>query len=212
MHISRYDHAPRLPEGEALDVRAIVPGDAPLLLEIGPGRGLFTRDYAAQHPDQRVLALEIRRKWATILDERLAKLGLRNARCFAEDAGAALPRLGPDGCARFVAVHFPDPWWKKKHAKRLVVRDEFVTQLARLVATGGVVLVQTDVEERAAQYLDRFAATPYWSPTRDDGGWYVDESPYAPARSNREARAIQDGLPIWRLLFRRNDVAVARAD
>jgi tRNA (guanine-N7-)-methyltransferase len=208
MHISRYDHAPRVPEGERLDARSLVPGDGPLFLEIGPGRGLFTRTYAALHPEQSVLALEIRRKWATILDERLSKSAQRNARCFAEDAGAVLPRLAPDGCVQRVAVHFPDPWWKKRHAKRLVVRDEFVSALARLVAPGGTVLVQTDVEDRAAEYLMRFTATPYWSPGGDDGGWHAAESPYAPARSNREVRAIEDGLPIWRMVFRRNDVRV----
>lgn len=208
MHITRYDHAPRLPEGERLDVKAIVAGEGPLLIEVGPGRGLFTRDYAAQHPDHRVLALEIRRKWATILDERLAAKKLTNARCFAEDAGVALPRLGPDGCASFAAVHFPDPWWKKKHAKRLVVRDGLVGELARLVRPGGVVLVQTDVEDRAGEYLARFQATPWWLPAGDDGGWHAAESPFAPARSNREARAMQDGLPIWRIVMRRSEVAL----
>ena len=173
------------------------------MIEVGPGRGLFTRDYATQHPDHRVLALEIRRKWATLLDERLARHGLRNARCFAEDASAALPRLAPDGCARYAAVHFPDPWWKKRHAKRLVVRDALVTELARLVAPGGAVLVQTDVEDRAEMYLERFSAAPFWSPGGDGGAWHAAESPFAPARSNREARAIEDGLPVYRIVLRR---------
>jgi tRNA (guanine-N7-)-methyltransferase len=208
----RYDHAPRLPEDLVVPVSAVLPGDGPLMIEVGPGRGLFTRDYATQHPDHRVLALEIRRKWATLLDERLAKHRLANARCFAEDANAALPRLGPDGCARFAAVHFPDPWWKKRHAKRLVVRDTLVVELARLVAEGGTVLVQTDVEDRAEMYLARFSSSPCWAPGGDDGGWHAAESPFAPARSNREARALEDGLPVWRIVLRRTAAPAARVD
>ncbi len=200
MRNTTYDHAPRLPEGERVALGSLVTGTGPLLVEIGPGRGMFAMQWAEQHPEGRLVALEIRRKWATILDERLAKRGLSHARCFAEDAGAALPRLGPDGGADFAAVHFPDPWWKKRHAKRLVVRDEFVGELARLVRPGGTVLVQTDVEDRAAEYLARFLEHPAFVNLGDP---YVAESPFAPARSNREARAIEDGLPVYRIVLRR---------
>lgn len=196
MRNTRYDHAPRLPEGDNVDLRELVPGDGDLMLEIGPGRGMFALQYSALHPDQRVVALEIRRKWATVLDDRMKAKGLR-ARCFAEDATAVLPRLGPDGCVSMAAVHFPDPWWKKRHAKRLVVRDDFLVGLTRLLAPGATLLVQTDVEDRASEYLERLNAVPELE------GGRVEESPFAPARSNREERAMLDGLPIFRLVFRR---------
>ena len=203
MHNPKYDHAPRLPEGPFIDLATLVPGAGPLLLEIGPGRGMFALQWAELHRDARLLALEIRRKLATVLDERLTAKGYTHARSFAEDAGEALPRMGPDGAVQWVVVHFPDPWWKKRHQKRLVLKDEFVSQLARLVAPGGTVLVQTDVEARADEYRARFAAAPEFESIAPDGALWVDESPHAPARSNREARAIEDGLPVWRMLFRR---------
>ncbi len=203
MHNPKYDHAPRLPEGESIDLSNVVPGSGDLLLEIGPGRGMFALQWAELHPDRRLLALEIRRKLATVLDERLRAKGFAHAKSFAEDAGLALPRMGPAGSVRWVVVHFPDPWWKKKHQKRLVLRDEFVAELARLVAPGGTVLVQTDVEHRADEYFERFAAAPEFENTAPEGQRWIDESPHAPARSNREARAIIDGLPVWRMLFRR---------
>ncbi len=203
MHNPRYDHAPRLPEGERVDLTTLVPGGGDLLLEIGPGRGMFALQWAAAHPESRLVALEIRRKLAAVLDERLRAKGLTNARCFAEDAGLVLPRMGPDASVRWAVVHFPDPWWKKKHQKRLVLKDSFVSELARLVAPGGTVLVQTDVESRADEYRARFESAPEFEPAGTEGSPMVDESPHAPARSNREARAIVDGLPVWRMVFRR---------
>lgn len=200
MRNTKYDHCPRVPEAGAIDLATLVPGDGEVLLEIGPGRGMFALQWAAQHPEARVLALEIRRKLATQLDERLKAKGFSQARCFAEDAGLVLPRLRPDGGVRHVAVHFPDPWWKKRHEKRIVLKDDFVSQLARLVAPGGTVFVQTDVEARADEYLARFVAAPEFENT---GAPWIDENPHAPARSNREVRAIADGLPVWRMLFRR---------
>jgi tRNA (guanine-N7-)-methyltransferase len=201
MHITTYDHAPRLPEGDVVDLDALIPGEGGVFLEVGPGRGGFALGYAALHPETRFVALEIRRKLAAQLDERLQKKGFAKARCFAEDAGLALPRLRPDGCVIGAAVHFPDPWWKKRHAKRLVVQDSFVAELARLMAPGALLLVQTDVEDRAVAYFERLAACAALENTVE--GMFVAESPFAPARSNREARAITDGLPIHRMVFRR---------
>ncbi len=200
MHLTKYDHAPRLPEGERVDLDALIPGGGDLMLEIGPGRGMFALQWAEQHPESRLLALEIRRKLAAVLADRLAARGSTRARAFAEDAGVALPRLGPDASVAWVAVHFPDPWWKKRHQKRLVLKDGLVTELARLVRPGGTVLIQTDVEQRAEEYRARFEAAPEFECVGDP---WVPESPHAPARSNREARAIADGLPVWRMVFRR---------
>lgn len=195
-----YAHAPRLAEGTiALD--ELVQGSGPLMIEIGPGRGRFALEACAHDQELRLIAFEIRKKLAFQLDDRLNKKGYaKRARCFAEDAREALRRLGPDGVVDSVAIHFPDPWWKKRHAKRMVVGDSLVAELARLLKSGGLVLVQTDVHERAETYYRRFTEHPAFESV---GHPYVQESPFAPARSNREAIAIADGLPVYRMVFRR---------
>ncbi len=198
-----YDDAPRLPEGDHVDARTLVRG-ASLEIEIGPGRGGFLFDRAVSAPDAGLIGLEVRRKWAAIVDGRLAKAGLAaRARVFAEDAKLALPRLGPDGVFARAFLHFPDPWWKKRHQKRLVMGDEFLDEIARLVAPGGELYVQTDVAERADQYEARIAADTRFVPDGDaPGSARMAENPYD-ARSPRERRAITDGLPVHRLRFRR---------
>lgn len=203
MKTNPYANAPRLPDGAEVALDQLIPGVGPLMLEIGSGRGAFAMSYAAEHPETRLLALEIRKKHAALLGDKMAARMFTHARCFAEDARLALPRLRPDGGVTAVAVHFPDPWWKKRHAKRLVVADELVTQLARVVAPGGLVLVQTDVEARADEYLARFEANPAFRNAAPTGERFVAESPFAPARSNREIRAIADGLPVYRIVMQR---------
>ncbi|WP_394826355.1 tRNA (guanine(46)-N(7))-methyltransferase TrmB [Pendulispora albinea] len=190
-------------EDGPVDVRSLVQGEW-LELEIGPGRGGFVFERAAAAPAG-LIGLEVRRKWATIVDQRLAKAGLgARARVFAEDAGLALPRLGPDGSIRRIFLHFPDPWWKKRHAKRLViVKQGFVAEMARLLEPGGELFVQTDVEERAALYEAEIRACPLFVPFGDEGGSpALANNPYN-AESPREKRAIVDGLPVHRLRFRR---------
>jgi tRNA (guanine-N7-)-methyltransferase len=177
-------------------------------LEIGPGRGWFLVERAAAEPRAALVGLEIRRKWAAIVDARLAKRGLAaRARVFAEDARHALPRLAPDASVRRVFVHFPDPWWKKRHHKRLVMKDGLLEQVARLLEPGGELFVQTDVEERAAAYEELVGLDPRFVPDGDTpGSPRLADHAYV-ARSPRERRAIADGLPVNRMRWRRATVA-----
>jgi tRNA (guanine-N7-)-methyltransferase len=206
MKTNPYADAPRLPEGESVDPRLLVgagSGGEPIEIEIGPGRGGFLFERLAAEPSVRMLGLEIRRKWATLVDQRLRERGLGDrARVLAEDAKSALPRF-PAGCARAVFVHFPDPWWKKKHHKRLVVTSELLSQVCRILCSGGDLFIQTDVSERAEAYAELVATEPR---LRALSPGFAAENPFA-ARSPREHRAIADGLPIYRLHFRLASVA-----
>ncbi len=198
-----YADAPTLPQGEAIDARTLVHGEW-LEIEIGPGRGGFMFERAAAEPTAAILGLEVRRKWASIVDARLAKQGFGSrARVFAEDAKDALPRLGPAGGFRRAFLHFPDPWWKKKHTKRLVMGDAFLEQIARLLEPRGELFIQTDVDERAAEYETQVLDCPEFVPAGDtEGSARLADNPYR-ARSPREHRAIADGLPVNRFRFRR---------
>ncbi len=200
-----YAHAARLPEGTGpVEIGVLLPGAGPVEIEIGPGRGVFAFERAAAAPDARILGLEIRLKWAHLVDERLKKAGLGDrARVLAADAGVALARLRPDASVRAVFLHFPDPWWKKRHEKRLVMRDALLDEIARLLRSDGELFLQTDVEERAALYAEQVAAHGAFVPAGDaPGDARLSENPYG-ARSPREHRAIADGLPIHRLRYRR---------
>lgn len=193
-----YAHAPRLPESDPLNLGELVPPGFPVELEIGPGRGGFLFERLAAVPELCMLGFEIRRKWATIVDDRLKARGLgARARVFYEDARVALPRLPPGSLSR-IYIHFPDPWWKKRHEKRLVVNPNLLPDVVRALAPGGELFVQTDVEDRAAEYQAAIDAASGLVPA--PGGPRLLENPFL-ARSPREHRAIADGLPIHRLLY-----------
>ncbi len=198
-----YAHAPRLPEGDRLDPRALLatqPNEVEL--EIGPGRGWFMVERLEAVAELGMVGFEIKRKWATVVDGRLRRRGFGDrGRVFAEDARYALPRLLPRTVAA-VHVNFPDPWWKKRHQKRLVLTGELVAEVARVLRPRGELFVQTDVAERADAY-ERVI---------DDSGRFVpceararvDDHPYQ-ARSPRERRALEDGIPVFRLRYRLAD-------
>lgn len=191
--------APRPPAEGPLDLDALVPGSGPIELDIGFGRGMSVFRRASEAPEARLLALEIKAKWAFKVHERVQRVGLGGrVLVWACDARETLGRSGPEGIVSRAFVHFPDPWWKKRHAKRLVVGDDFLATLARLMRPGGELFVQTDVEDRHALYVS-FAAQSADFVVVDAA---LDHNPFGSV-SNREARAEQDGLPIHRMLARR---------
>src|SRR5690606_4185798 len=127
-----------------------------LEMEVGPGRGSFIVERLQADPEVHMFGLEIRRKLATLVDRKIERLGhAARGRVFAEDVRNALPRF-PDRCMLRIYVHFPDPWWKKRHQKRLVINPWFAQQAARVLIPGGEVFIQTDVEERADAYAKVF--------------------------------------------------------
>ena len=185
-----------VPAEGPIDLRTLVPGEGPIEIEIGFGRGRFLLERARAAPDSRVIGIEIKSKLAHWVEQRRAREGLTNAIALWGDAREALTRAIPDACVTRAFVHFPDPWWKKRHTKRRVVDESFLDHVARLLVPGGELFVQTDVADRAEQMRDAIVA---------QGSFTLlarDDNPYG-ARSNREARADEDGLPVYRLHARR---------
>ncbi|HTV17448.1 MAG TPA: tRNA (guanine-N7)-methyltransferase [Polyangiaceae bacterium] len=201
---SPYAEAPRLPAGEGLGAQAILGVAEQLLeLEIGPGRGGFIIERLAAAPDICIVGLEIRLKWASLLDERVRGMGLgQRARVFAEDIRLALPRFSAGSLSK-IFIHFPDPWWKKRHAKRRLAQTDVMDHLVRVLAPGGELFVQTDVWDTAQAYREVIELRPELEAHGEQpGSPLLSENPYG-ARSPRERRVMSDGMPVVRLRYRR---------
>ena len=188
--------APRAPEGR-FSLESLIEGPGPIELDIGFGRGMSLFERAALAPDSRIIGIEVKTKLAYKVAERARKHDLRNLTILCGDAREILKRAEPSGSVQRVSLHFPDPWWKKRHDKRRVIGEALLAELGRLMAPEGTLFIQTDVEHRAEQYVAQLHAQPELRLLSESG--YVDENPFG-ARSNREKRAIEDGLPIWRIV------------
>ena len=201
-HPNRYFDIPYFPgEAPVVNVPELLEADgASVELEIGFGRGHFLLARARAVPDALILGLETKRKGVFTAVERAAKHGLKNARPYHGDVFRALPTMGPDGFASRIFIHFPDPWWKVRHEKRMVVCPDLIAEAARLLKDNGELFVQTDVDYRAEQYLTVLKGCDLLAPAQGDG---TVESNSFEARSLREKKCIETGLPIFRMLFRR---------
>lgn len=119
----------------------------PMEIDLGCGDGEFLVGMAAQYPERNFLGVE--RLAGRI--EKTAKLirqrGVDNARVLRLESIYTLEWLLPKHCATRLHLLCPDPWPKKKHEERRLVRmPRFHEALKRVLVPDGEFLLKTDDE------------------------------------------------------------------
>lgn len=191
---------------------------APLILEIGFGRGEMLFHLAARYPDHDLIGVEVSNQSLVRAERRIARGDAANVRVVHASAEAALAHLLPPASLAQVHVNFPDPWFKKRHHGRRVMRRETLDALVSRLAPGGTFHLATDIEDYAELAQDLLAATEgldnlleeAWSPERmlvPELGAAPDEalSALPPPLTKYEQRAIDAGRPRYFFAYRRND-------
>ncbi len=174
--------------------------DQPLHLDIGCGKGRFLLELAQRQPEWNFLGLEIREPLVDQANQWRNKLGLVNLYylfCNANNSLRPILNSLPTGTLQRVTIQFPDPWFKRKHQKRRVVQPELINDLASVLPSGGVVFLQSDVEEVAVEMGNRFSENPAF--TRQSDHW-LPENPM-PIPTERELSTLKRGRPVYRMLF-----------
>jgi tRNA (guanine-N7-)-methyltransferase len=171
-----------------------------LELEIGSGHGGYALAFGARHPDRVLVAVEQRKKFASDLEERARRRKLGNLVVLIGDARLLAPRIFRAGSLAAVHVHFPDPWWKRKHERRRLVDDGMSTLLLRLLRPGGLLDFRTDVERYALDAVERLEEAGFDNALGP--GRFADRDPDE-IPSTREKRYLATGQPVWRLRLQR---------
>ncbi|TVP93315.1 MAG: tRNA (guanosine(46)-N7)-methyltransferase TrmB [Thioalkalivibrio sp.] len=191
-----------------VDLPALFGRDAPLTLEIGFGNGESLAWQAERMPERDFIGIEVHRPGVGHLLGELERRGLRNVRVFNEDAVEVLETRIPPASLDTVQVFFPDPWHKKRHHKRRLIRPDFVRLLASRLRPDGRLHLATDWEDYARQMLEVMAAcADLFAP---EGPQPLDSRPPARPATRFERRGERRGHRVSDLLYRRTGVAVSR--
>lgn len=172
---------------------------APMALDIGCGPGRFVCDLAASRPDLNVVGVEIRQHLVDNVMAEARALGLTNVHALLCNANDQLPGILPDKALAFVSVNFPDPWYKKRHHKRRVMRSGLLDALIPKLRPGAQIHAMTDYQPVGEEMLAVLGAHPALQNLEPSGG-------LAPATttgltSEREIKHLQRGEQIYRMHF-----------
>jgi len=176
---------------------------ATLHLDIGCARGRFVLSMAKLEPNWNFLGLEIREPLVEEANQIRDELGLTNLHywfCNVNNSLRFLLSSLPSGALQRVTIQFPDPWFKKRHAKRRMVQPELVAELADYLIPGGIVFLQSDIEALATEMCVHFAANPAFK--RQGAGEWLTENPLS-VPTEREIATQNKGEPVYRAVFER---------
>lgn len=120
----------------------------PLNMEIGMGNGEFIIKYALDRPEENWIGVEVFKKIFKIAEKKVNNIKSNNIRIIQFDAALIL-RLMEDNSLNNVYVNFPDPWPKKKHKKRRLLKPEFIQLIVSKLKQGGLMQIATDHEDYA---------------------------------------------------------------
>jgi tRNA (guanine-N7-)-methyltransferase len=168
--------------------------ERPVAVEIGPGKGDFLLASARREPQVNFFAIERSVSRALRLRQRVEAVGLGNVRVLNADAPCTLDLL-PDACVERYHVQFPDPWWKKRHARRRIWTPEFVALLRRTLRPGGSIEFVTDVADYFATSLPLLDA--------DAGLERIVAGPIDSAQTSFARKALARGDKLYRSEHRR---------
>lgn len=177
----RRDLAPLFPGPEARD----------FTLEVGCGHGHYLTDYAAAHPGELCVGIDL-------LADRIARAQRKRDRARAAslhfiqaEARLFLSELpAPARIARLLLL-FPDPWPKLRHHKHRILQPDFLSAVAERAAPGCRFYFRTDF----APYLEDGRAALAGHPR-----WEVVEEPFPFERETVfQARAPAFGSCVARL-------------
>lgn len=169
----------------------------PLHLDIGCARGRFILRMAEAEPEWNFLGVEIREPLVDEANRLAAEAGLSNlhyAFCNAMLFLKGLLADLPNGVLQMVTIQFPDPWFKKRHAKRRMVNAELIEATVNKLAPRGRIFVQTDIEFLAEEMFELFRAEPRLTDSA------IDVNPF-PLKTEREKAVEDKELPVYRRTF-----------
>jgi tRNA (guanine-N7-)-methyltransferase len=142
-----YGINPRLDGTKQLDFTAIFGNDHEIVLEIGSGKGRFLVDSAKENPALNYVGIEKSLHYYRVIEDRLKRHALANARIVNDDAFHVLRDMIAPKSVGQVHIYFPDPWPRPRERKRRMIRNEVLLQIERILRDDGWGIYVTDHAE-----------------------------------------------------------------
>jgi tRNA (guanine-N7-)-methyltransferase len=169
-------------------------GSRPLEIDVGCHKGRFLVEMAQRYPFSNFLGVERQQQRVEKARKKISQLGLGNAAVVHGDGLETIDRL-PAACADYVHVLFPDPWPKRRHKIRRMVRTEFLREVLRILKCRGTLRLVTDDPDYARAMEFHAASLAEFQQAIDDGRKYPP--------TEFQIRFLSDSRPIYGLLLRR---------
>ena len=125
-------------------------------IEIGFGKCGFLISMSSDRPSVNFLGIEISRKYYRKGVKKIQRAELPNVKLLQGEAFHIFKRYVPDESIANLYVNCPDPWPKKRHAKRRLLSSDFIEEASRKLIPAGCIDIATDVPAYMEETLEVF--------------------------------------------------------
>lgn len=170
---------------EQINIPEIFPTSDKVIMEIGFGMGEATAIIAKNHPNNGYIAVDVHPPGIGKLLARIVENDLTNLKVIEEDVHVVLQHMIKDESLDGIHLFFPDPWPKKKHNKRRIVNEGFLSLIHPKIKKGGFIHIATDWVPYANSIQEVFAGStlftggvidkPEWRPVTRFEGQGIDK-------------------------------------
>jgi tRNA (guanine-N7-)-methyltransferase len=148
------------------DLRAalarVLPPAAHFLCEIGSGHGHFLTAYAAVHPNELCIGIDLIGERIERATRKRDRAKLANLHFFHAEAYDFLAALPAGATFSAIVILFSDPWPKRRHHKNRLLQQEFLDALAARAGQGTRLYFRTDHRGYFAHAMAVLGAHPAW--------------------------------------------------
>ena len=181
----------------------------PIHLDIGSAKGEFLLELASKYPKWNFLGLEIREALVSSSERKRQKLELQNLKFLYCNVNISLDEWLSDlefDQLKRVSIQFPDPWFKRKHAKRRVLKKNLLNSIARYMSQDGELFIQSDIFELIESMSNVIDNSKYFDRKYVQGFKWLNNNPYE-VFTDRELFVFKKNLPIYRAMYIRNSIS-----
>ena len=178
-------------------------------LDIGSAKGEFLIELASTNPDWNFVGLEIREPLVAFCEKKRKKLNLNNLKFLFCNVNVSLDEWlsdFDDGQLKRVSIQFPDPWFKRKHYKRRVLKKNLLNSIAKSMNKDGEIFIQSDILKLFDSMKNTMDQSKYFNRKDVEDMILLDENPYK-VKTDRELYSLKKNLPIYREMYIRNSVS-----
>ncbi|MFY0690429.1 MAG: tRNA (guanosine(46)-N7)-methyltransferase TrmB [Paracoccaceae bacterium] len=175
--------------------------DRPIWLEIGFGGGEHLVHQAVQNPDVAIIGCEPYINGVAMLLGKIRKAGADNISVHPGDARDLFDVL-PAASIDKAFLLYPDPWPKKRHHRRRFVTPEHLAPLARVLKSGAILRIATDIPDYVRQTTEEVPRHGFTWLAEGPEDW---REPWQDWLSTRyEQKALREGRTPHYMTFRRD--------
>ncbi|WMY97204.1 MAG: tRNA (guanosine(46)-N7)-methyltransferase TrmB [Arsenophonus sp.] len=186
-----------------ISIKEIFHNTYPVILEIGFGSGKLLIQTAKKNTKKNILGIEVYKKGIFSCFIQAEKENIKNLKIIYYDAISVLKLMIPNNSLSVIQIFFPDPWHKRKHHKRRMIKKIFLEILLKKLRNKGIIHIMTDCSSYANHIINNISLI------NDQKSYFPFLNNYIKLISNQliskfESRAINKKNSIFQFFVQKN--------